>query len=54
MQRPELRIDKNEGLSLQRPSWTQDDLHAYRHRHYGGKIGIVKDWFAKRKGVVGR
>ena len=54
MNRQDLRINKNESMSLQRPAWVQDDLHAYHHRHYDGKIGVVKDWFAKRKGLIGR
>ena len=52
MRTAQLRINENEGLSLQRPAWTQYDLHAYKHRHFNGRIGIVKDWFAKRKGAV--
>ena len=47
-----LRIDKNDRASLQRPSWTQNDLHAYRHRHIGGRVGIIKDHFVKSKGRV--
>lgn len=54
MNRQDLRFDKNEGLSLQRPAWIQDDLHAYRHRHFGGRRGTVRDYFSKRKGAVGK
>lgn len=52
MRRQNLRLDQNEGLSLQRPAYTQYDLYAYRHRHIGGKTGIVKDFFVKSKGRV--
>lgn len=54
MRRQDLRLDQNEGLSLQRPAWTQYDLYAYRHRHIGGKTGIIKDFFVKTEGKVGK
>lgn len=38
----------NEGLSLLRPSWTQYDLHAYRHLRLRDKI--IKDHFIVTRG----
>jgi len=52
MRTAHLRIDKNDKQSLQRPAWTQADLHAYRHRYIGGKIGIIENYFVKSKGLV--
>ena len=49
MRRQDLRIDKNDKKSLQRPAWTQDDLHAYRHKHVGGRTGIIENYFNRDK-----
>lgn len=51
MRRQDLRIDKNDKQSLQRPAWTQDDLHAYRHRHLQGRV--IENYFTKSKGKTG-
>ena len=31
--------------SLDRPAWTQDDLHAYRHKHL--RTHIVPNYYTK-------
>lgn len=40
------------GESCQRLAWTQDDLHAYKHKrcYYHGKFIVVKDYYVKSKG----
>jgi hypothetical protein len=48
-QKPKLELGSRE--SLNRPAWTQDDLHAYRHKHTRGRI--VRDYYANSKGVNG-
>ena len=47
-----MRIPKNLSASIDRPSWTQRDLHAYRHLHKyrNGKYRIVQDHFGHTKG----
>lgn len=41
-------MNKNEGLSLLRPAWTQYDLYAYRHVHT--IKGVAKDHFVRTHG----
>lgn len=44
----------DDSRSLNRPAWTQDDLHAYRHKHltqrHKGWLSIIKDYYVKTKG----
>lgn len=51
----EERILESE-LSLQRPGWTQDNLHAYRDKRFTKIKGqfqtIVKDYFVKTEGMA--
>ncbi len=51
-----IMLSSNEKESLDRPAWTQNDLHAYRHKHTGRitdtGFGIEyehKDFFVKNK-----
>jgi len=39
--------------SLERPSWTQNNLHAYRDRitKVQGRTVIMKDYYVKTKGL---
>lgn len=39
--------------SLKRPSWTQDNLHAYRDKHtvIEKRFVILKDYYIKSKGL---
>ena len=39
--------------STNRPAWTQDDLHAYKHLRRPGHE-IVKDYFVKTKGLINK
>ena len=51
MKDEKIRIHSDE-RSLDRPAWTQDDLHAYRHKHtlVNGKRIIIKDYFVQSEG----
>ena len=44
--------------SLNRPAWTQYDLHAYRHRHVRPREDngdcMLRDYFVKSHGLHGR
>lgn len=42
----QLQIQNNE--CLDRPSWTQYDLNAYRHKHIRNRT--IKDYYIKTKG----
>lgn len=48
-----IQIQDNE-LSLQRPAWTQYNLHAYRDRvrTLRGKVFIEEDYFVKTEGMI--
>lgn len=38
--------------STERPAWTSEDLHAYRHKHTA-RGDIIKDFFVKPCNQVG-
>jgi hypothetical protein len=41
-------------LSLQRPGWTQYNLHAYKDRIHtvNGRLIVDKDYFVKTNGLI--
>ena len=41
-------------LSLQRPGWTYNDLHAYKNKYVteNGKRVKKQDYFVKTKGMI--
>lgn len=48
MRKPLPVVERNERLSLLRPAWTQDDLHAYRHLHLRDRV--IENHFVKTQG----
>jgi hypothetical protein len=44
----------SDSRSLNRPAWTQNDLHAYRHKHVMPKNSsdpaILRDYYVKSNG----
>lgn len=48
MRSKEVKLESND--SLNRPSWTQKDLRAFRHKHAKGRVN--RDFYVKTKGMI--
>ncbi len=49
VRKEDIKMCNDETLTLGRPAWTQDDLHAYRHKIVRGSKYV--DYYVKKKGI---